>query len=218
MPQVFSPSADTWLRLGIVVGAVTLSGALLVAGGLVRSDYVTGVGVAPQQPVPFSHAHHVGQLGLDCRYCHTGVETAADAGFPPTHTCMTCHSQIWTGAPMLAPVRQSLANDVPLRWHRVAAVPDFVYFDHHVHVAKGVGCVTCHGRVDKMPLLARAHPFQMRWCLDCHRDPAPSLRPRERVFDLQWTPVGGPQDLGERLMAERKVDTAHLTDCYTCHR
>jgi hypothetical protein len=197
---------------------MAMLGAVLIAGGIVRSNYVTGVGIAPEQPVPFSHQHHVGGLGIDCRYCHTAVEGAANAGFPPTHTCMTCHSQIWTGAPMLAPVRESLASDKSIRWQRVAALPDFVYFDHHIHVAKGVGCVTCHGRVDKMPLLARAEPFQMRWCLDCHRDPAPNLRPSERIFDMDWTPSGDRRATGERLMAANHVNAAHLTDCYTCHR
>src|SRR5512144_1702763 len=129
MPQVFSPSADTWLRLGMVLGAMSILGAVLIASGIVRSDYITRIGVAPMQPVPFSHEHHVGGLGIDCRYCHTSVEVAGNAGFPPTHTCMTCHSQIWTGAPMLAPVRRSLAEDASIRWQRVAAVPDFVYFD-----------------------------------------------------------------------------------------
>lgn len=218
MPQVFPPSADTWLRLAIVVGAMSVMGGLLISGGIVRSDYVTGVGVAPEQPVPFSHEHHVGGLGIDCRYCHTSVEIAANAGFPPTHTCMSCHSQIWTGAPMLEPVRQSLATDTAIRWQRVDTVPDFVYFDHRVHIAKGIGCVTCHGRVDRMPIMARAEPFQMEWCLDCHRDPAPKLRPREHVFDMQWAPSGDRRALREKLMAEYHVETKHLTDCYTCHR
>jgi Cytochrome c7 and related cytochrome c len=202
----------------MVLGAMSILGAVLIASGIVRSDYITRVGVAPMQPVPFSHEHHVGGLGIDCRYCHTSVEVAGNAGLPPTHTCMTCHSHIWTGAPMLAPVRQSLATDTSIRWRRVAAVPDFVYFDHHVHIAKGVGCVTCHGRVDRMPLTARAEPFQMQWCLDCHRDPAPNLRPYEHVFDLQWSPEGDPRAWGEKLMAEHHIETAHLTDCYTCHR
>jgi hypothetical protein len=218
MPQVFSPSADTWLRLGLLVGAVTVAGGILIAGGIVRSDYVTHRGVAPIQPVPFSHEHHVGGLGIDCRYCHTSVEIAANAGFPPTHTCMSCHSQIWTGAPMLAPVRRSLADGVSIRWQRVDTVPDFVYFDHHIHVAKGVGCVTCHGRVDRMPIMARAESFQMRWCLDCHRDPAPNLRPREYVYDMEWSPPGDRRAQGEELMAEYHVNTGNLTDCYTCHR
>jgi hypothetical protein len=218
MPQVFSPSADTWLRLGLLVGAVTVAGGILIASGIVRSDYVTHRGVAPIQPVPFSHEHHVGGLGIDCRYCHTSVEIAANAGFPPTHTCMSCHSQIWTGAPMLAPVRRSLAEDTSIRWQRVDTVPDFVYFDHHIHVAKGVACVTCHGRVDRMPIMSRAEPFQMRWCLDCHRDPAPNLRPREYVYDMQWAASGDRRAFGEELMAEYHVGTSHLTDCYTCHR
>jgi hypothetical protein len=218
MSQVFSPSADTWLRLGVVVAAMSLAAGLLIAGGIVRSDYVTRVGEAPIQPIPFSHEHHVGGLGIDCRYCHTGVEVAANAGFPPTHTCMSCHSQIWTGAPMLAPVRQSLAEGTSIRWRRVDTVPDFVYFDHHIHVSKGVGCVTCHGRVDRMPIMARAEPFQMRWCLDCHRDPAPNLRPREYVYDMEWSPSGDRRAQGEDLMAEYHVNTGNLTDCYTCHR
>jgi hypothetical protein len=218
MPQIFSPSADTWLRLGMAAGAAALTGVVLVAAGTVRSDYITRVGVAPKQPVPFSHEHHVGGLGIDCRYCHNSVEVSSNAGFPATHTCMSCHSQIWTGAPMLEPVRQSLATNTALRWQRVARVPDFVYFDHHVHVAKGVGCVSCHGRVDRMPLLARAQPFQMQWCLACHRDPAPNLRPPEHVFDMQWTPPTDSRAQGEQLMGTLGVHTAHLTDCYTCHR
>jgi hypothetical protein len=218
MPQVFSPSADTWLRLGLVVGLATIVGGLLIAGGVVRSDYVTRVGVAPEQPVPFSHEHHVAGLGIDCRYCHTSAETAANAGFPPTHTCMSCHSQIWTGAPVLEPVRRSLATDTSLRWTRVAELPDFVYFDHHIHIAKGVGCVTCHGRIDRMPITARGEPFQMQWCLDCHRDPIPNLRPRDRIVDMEWVPTRDRRIVGQQLAAEYHVSTARLTDCYTCHR
>jgi Cytochrome c7 and related cytochrome c len=183
-----------------------------------RSDYYTGVGMPHRQEVPFSHQHHVGGLGIDCRYCHDLVETAATAGIPPTYTCMTCHAQIWTGAPMLAPVRQSLADGTPLRWRRIHDLPDYVYFDHSIHVAKGVGCVTCHGRVDEMRLTAKHVPLTMAWCLDCHRDPAPNLRPRERVFDLTWRPAGDARAEGERLMRAYGVRTAGLTDCSTCHR
>lgn len=218
MPQVFSPSADTWLRLGLLAVASTAVGGLLIAGGVVRSDYVTRVGVAPEQPVPFSHEHHVAGLGIDCRYCHTSAETATNAGFPPTYTCMSCHSQIWTGAPMLEPVRRSLATDSSIHWTRVARVPDFVYFDHHVHIAKGVGCVTCHGRIDRMPITARSEPFQMQWCLDCHRDPTPNLRPHDHITEMDWVPAQDPRTLGQQVATEYHVSTARLTDCYTCHR
>jgi hypothetical protein len=193
-----------------------------VGAGLVwavpRSDYYTGVSMQRRQEVPFSHQHHVGGLGIDCRYCHDLVETAATAGMPSTYTCMTCHSQIWTNAPMLAPVRQSLAEGKPLAWRRVHDLPDYVYFDHSIHVAKGVGCETCHGRVDTMRLTAKAEPLTMGWCLGCHRDPAPNLRPREHVLDMGWQSPKDRRAAGERLMAEYKVRTAGLTDCSTCHR
>ena len=154
--------------------------------GCRASEYVTGRSITYDQPVPFSHAHHVGGLGLDCRYCHTGVETSAVAGIPPTHTCMTCHSQLYTQTAMLAPVRESLADGQPIHWNKVNRLPDYVYFDHSIHVAKGVGCTTCHGDVATMPLMRQAAPLTMGWCLDCHRDPAPNLRPAAAVFDPDW--------------------------------
>nr|WP_232328798.1 cytochrome c3 family protein [Sphingomonas horti] len=171
------------------------------------------------QPVPFSHKHHAGELGIDCRYCHTSVETSADAGFPATHVCMTCHSQLWTNAAMLAPVRQSLAENRSLNWKRVARVPDFVYFRHDIHVAKGVSCFECHGRVDRMPLMFRAKAFEMRWCLDCHRDPAPHLRPQAAVLEADWTPPADRRALGERLMRLYRIKGPdELTHCAVCHR
>lgn len=221
MAQIFSPGADTWLRLSfVVVGVVALS-AFGVGMGVVRSTYMTEEDVHLDQPVPFSHEHHVGGLGLDCRYCHTAVETSATAGFPPTETCMTCHSQIWTGAPMLAPVRESLANGEPLRWNRVYELPQFVYFNHSIHVAKGVGCVECHGRIDTQPLTRQVPPLFMSWCLDCHRDPTDRLRPREYVFDMQWTPPAGREEreqLGRQLMARYHIEPGRLDHCYVCHR
>lgn len=218
MAQIFSPAADTWLRLVlllIVAAAVVL---LLAAAGYVRSDYVTAAGWVVGQPVPFSHQHHVSGLGIDCRYCHDSVEVSSEAGYPPTHTCMTCHSQIWTGAPVLEPVRQSLARGVPLHWNRVAKLPDYVFFRHDIHIHAGVGCVTCHGRIDRMPLTWRAERFEMQWCLDCHRDPAPNLRPLDRITDMDWQPPADRRALGAALMKERGIDASKLTSCYTCHR
>jgi hypothetical protein len=216
--QIFSPAADLWLRLFLAAVVVAAIAVFAVLAGYVRSDYITRRGWAREQPVPFSHEHHVGGLGIDCRYCHTGVETTASAGFPPTHTCMTCHSQIWTNAAMLAPVRQSLATGVPIRWERIAKLPEFVYFRHDAHIRAGVGCVTCHGRIDRMKLTMRAEPFQMGWCLACHRDPAPHLRPREFVTSMTWQTNQDRRALGTRLMAEHGIAGKNLTYCYTCHR
>jgi len=194
-------------------------GSLVVAGAYARSQYHEDVARTPLQPVPFSHEHHAGELGIDCRYCHTTVETSADAGLPPTHTCMTCHSQIWTGAPMLAPVRESLARNVSLNWNRVAVLPDYVFFRHDIHVAKGVGCVECHGRIDKMALTERAKPLTMQFCLDCHRDPAPHLRPGSEVLNFDWKPPADHAMLGRELMAAYHIKSpAELTSCGTCHR
>jgi hypothetical protein len=171
------------------------------------------------QPVPFSHKHHVGDDGFDCRFCHASVETSAFAGMPSTRTCMGCHAYLFPDAPVLAPVRTSLARNEPLHWKRVHVLPDFVYFDHSIHIAKGVGCTTCHGRVDRMPLTWRAQSLEMQWCLDCHRAPGRWIRPRDRVFALDW-PLDVPNDEGtaQRLLAANEVRVAGLTDCSTCHR
>jgi hypothetical protein len=215
MPQVFHRSTNT-------VAKVSLFGALFFLGGLAwvfatldRSSYNTGKGITLAQPVPFSHDHHVVALGIDCRYCHTTVERAAFAGVPPTATCINCHKLIWNDSPMLEPVRESFASGSPIRWSRVNDLPDFVYFDHSIHVAKGVGCVSCHGRVDEMPLLYRAETLQMEWCLECHRHPERFVRPREEVFDLAWT-AEDQRELGPRLVAEHSIRSK--TSCSTCHR
>ncbi|MBA2919458.1 cytochrome C [Sphingomonas sp. MAH-20] len=219
MAQIFSPTADTWLRAILIALVLGTVGSLLLGGTVARSQYMTEVARTPMQPVPFSHKHHAGELGIDCRYCHTSVETSADAGFPATHVCMTCHSQLWTNAAMLAPVRQSLAENRSLNWKRVARVPDFVYFRHDIHVAKGVSCFECHGRVDRMPLMFRAKAFEMRWCLDCHRDPAPHLRPQAAVLEADWTPPADRRALGERLMRLYRIKGPdELTHCAVCHR
>ena len=217
MAQIFGPGMDLAARAVLIALALGAAAAAAWIWVMPATDYRTGVGVAVAQPVPFSHRHHVGGLGIDCRYCHGAVERAANAGMPATQTCMTCHSQIWTHAEMLAPVRDSLAQHRPLRWSTVDLLPDYVYFDHSIHIAKGVGCAQCHGAVARMPLMATAESLSMGWCLDCHRDPAPHLAPRAALFDTEWqrTPE---TPTGPELMRAYHVRTAGLTDCSTCHR
>jgi hypothetical protein len=217
MPGVFGPRANLVTKLilyGVGAGLLTLFGAGWIFPSVA---YQTGVGFTPSQPVPFSHEHHVGGLGLDCRYCHGSVEVSASAGLPPTHTCMTCHSQIWTNAELLAPVRRSLAENKPIRWNRVNDLPDYVFFNHSIHVTKGVGCVTCHGPIDRMPLTWKGASLSMSWCLDCHENPAPNLRPREEVFNPNWTP-GPATPSGEQLLAAYDIHPTTLSDCSVCHR
>jgi len=216
MAQIFHHSTNTIARVSIY-GAVLL---LLLLGLILNvannSSYVTEVHNARPQPVPFSHKHHVGELGLDCRYCHTSVEVSSSAGMPPTQTCMTCHSQIWTNAAILEPVRASYRDSTPLSWTRVNAVPDFVYFNHSIHVAKGVGCTTCHGPIGEMNITWRENSLYMRWCLECHNAPEKYLRPRSEVFNPFYEPPSNQTELGLRLMKEYKVQK--LTNCTTCHR
>jgi cytochrome c7-like protein len=217
--QIFHPSTNTIAKVTIF-GAVFFVAAIVVVGWyLVRSQWVTGVDVPVEQPVPFSHQHHVAALGVDCRYCHSSVEVSSNAGIPPTYTCMTCHSQIWSDSPTLKPVRDSLANNTPIQWNRVYNLPDFVYFNHSIHVNKGVGCVTCHGRVDQMPLMAKAQTLHMEWCLGCHRAPEQYIRPREEVFNMDWQPPNGDQlALGRQLVQEYHIQSVSvLTSCSTCH-
>lgn len=222
MPQIFTRSADTRLRAALLLVALAAVGAVLFIGGYMESSYATLIGWVRDQPVPFSHEHHVGGLGIDCRYCHTAVETSEHADLPPTHVCMTCHSQLWTGAPVLAPVRDSLATGRPIAWQRVARLPDYVYFNHAIHIDRGVPCVTCHGRVDRMPLTARAEPFRMRWCLDCHRDPAPRLRPPDQVTRMDWSEWDAHPErhalYGEMMIKVYGIEPAKLDDCDVCHR
>jgi hypothetical protein len=242
MAQIFHRSTNTISRLSIYGAVFVLAGLAWTAAEVQRSPYVTTQGVAPEQPVPFSHQHHVAGIGIDCRYCHTSVETSSFAGLPPTKTCMNCHSQIWNDSPMLEPVRASFRNDRSLVWTRVHDLPDFVYFNHSIHVAKGVGCATCHGPVDQMPLMYQAQSLQMEWCLECHRAPEQFLRPREQVFNMAYQspseehPLtiegnlmvpGQPaeqgftsqMELGRALAGKyhlRRVEG--LTSCSTCHR
>jgi hypothetical protein len=216
MAQIFHRSTNTISRVSIY-GAVILIAILgYVANVVNQTSYVTEVHNARPQPVPFSHKHHVGELGLDCRYCHSSVEVSSSAGMPPTQTCMACHSQIWTGAAILEPVRASYRDSTPISWTRVNALPDFVYFNHSIHVAKGVGCTTCHGPVAEMNITWREQSLYMRWCLECHNAPEKYLRPRSEVFNAFYKPPSDQEALGRRLMAEYKVQ--RLTNCTTCHR
>lgn len=217
MPHLFHPYADTVARSVLIAIVIVPFVAIGIGYWLNASAYETERTLTIDQPVPFSHQHHVGGLGLDCRYCHTGVETSAIAGIPPTHTCMTCHSQLYTQTAMLAPVRESLADDRPIHWNKVNRLPDYVYFDHSIHIAKGIGCSTCHGDVATMPLLRQTAPLTMGWCLDCHRNPASNLRPAVDVFDPHWRSPTDRRNEGA-LLAHQSLDNKHLTDCSVCHR
>ncbi len=216
MPQIFHRSTNTFSKVSIF-GAVFFLGFLLwLFGAWSRSSWATQADVAREQPIPFSHAHHVGDEGIDCRYCHTSVESSAFANIPPTKTCMNCHSQIWNNSPTLEPVRESFRTDRSIAWTRVHDLPDFAYFNHSIHVNKGVGCETCHGRVDKMPLTWQKASLQMEWCLECHRNPERFVRPREEVFRMGYQPPVDQLELGRRLVKEYKIQS--LTSCSTCHR
>jgi hypothetical protein len=216
MAQIFHPSTNTLSRLSIFGAVFVLALLLWLLAAVERSPYITQADVVREQPVPFSHKHHVSGLGIDCRYCHTTVEEAAFAGIPSTKTCMTCHSQIWVTSPVLEPVRASFRTDTSILWSRVNDLPDFVYFDHSIHIHKGIGCVTCHGRVDQMPLTWRAHPMTMEWCLECHRAPERFVRPRAQVFRMDWEPPRYGMALGQQLVREYHIQPD--TSCSTCHR
>ena len=213
--QVFHRSTNVISRVTIFGGLFAVVGALYLLAAINRSPWATRQGIAREQPVQFSHRHHAGELGIDCRYCHTTVEELAYAGMPTTQTCMSCHAQIWSDSGFLEPVRASLRDEKPIRWVKVYDLPGYVYFDHSVHVAKGIGCSSCHGEVDEMPLMWQESSLQMEWCLSCHRDPKPFIRPRERVFDMDYEMPLPPSEAG-RLVEE--YDVQSLTNCSICHR
>ena len=219
MSQIFHRSTNALARVSMfAVGAVLVFGGWAFAT-LDRSYYNTRVDQAREQPVPFSHAHHVGALGIDCRYCHTSVETSSFAGVPPTKTCMNCHAQIWLTSPTLEPVRASFRDDTSISWTRVHDLPDFVYFNHSIHINKGIGCESCHGRVDRMPLTWQESSLQMEWCLDCHRHPEKQVRPREFITTMGYQAAGNQEEIGRRLVKEYRIQDARtLTSCSTCHR
>jgi hypothetical protein len=231
MPQVFHPAFNTISRVSIFGAVFAVAGAILIGGVIVRSPYATEVCVVRVQPVPFSHQHHVGDVGIDCRYCHQTAETSAFAGLPSTDVCLDCHSQLWSESPILAPVRESWRSGTPLRWSRVHDLPDFAYFHHGIHVHKGIDCAVCHGEVDAMPLMYREETLHMEWCLDCHRDP--------EEFLLAWesTPARGAlepvvghseetnrpseESTGDASLPAESLDMSHLkskTNCSVCHR
>ena len=215
MSQIFHPRFGLFVKLTLLALLVMASAAVLAWRGLTNQPH--RIDEAVEQPVPFSHKHHVGDDGIDCRYCHDTVETSSFAGLPPISTCMTCHSQLYTDQAMLKPVVDSWRSGVALHWQRVHQLPDFVYFNHSIHVAKGVGCESCHGRVDRMALTMRTQPLSMQWCLDCHRAPQNYLRPHEQEFAMGWHPKD-QQKLGLALIQRYHIDTRRLTDCSVCHR
>src|SRR5262245_4436311 len=216
MSQIFHHSTNTLSRFSIFGVAFLVLGGLWLTLEVNRSPYVTRAFEAREQPVPFSHAHHVGGMGIDCRYCHVSVERAAAASLPPTKTCMNCHSQIWNQSPTLEPVRESFRTNKSIEWTRVHDLPDFVYFNHSAHVNKGIGCATCHGRIDRMPLVWQEKSLQMEWCLECHRAPERFLRPKSEVFNMAWEPPADQLEQGRRLVAEYGVHPR--TSCSACHR
>jgi len=216
MPQIFRRSANTLSKVSIF-GLLSLVGGLIVlAIVLARSSYVTRQEIFVEQPLQFSHMHHVTDDGIDCRYCHTSVETSSFAGIPPTKTCMNCHAVLFANASFLEPVRASFRDNKPLHWTRVHDLPDFVYFNHSIHIKKGVGCETCHGRVDQMPLIYQQHSLLMEWCIDCHKNPAPNLRPRSEITMMGYRPAVDQSILGPQLMTEYNVNPP--ISCSTCHR
>ena len=215
MAAVFPPWSNTAIRIGIA--AIFLGGAGAIAAPMiyVRTTWNTGEEDPVVQPVQFDHRHHFKDDAMDCRYCHNMVERSHTAGMPSTGKCMGCHSQVWNDSPLLEIVRNSYYSELPIRWRRVHNVPDFVYFNHAIHVNKGVGCVTCHGRVDQMPAVYQVAPLTMQWCLDCHRRPEPNLRPLSEITSMAWDPGPAREEIGQRVAEELGV--LRLTTCTTCH-
>jgi hypothetical protein len=216
MAQIFPRYTNTLSRASAVALVVLVGMGLWLWARIQRSPYTSDVRIAKTQPVQFSHDHHVSGLGIDCRYCHTSVEVSASAGMPPTSTCMNCHQQIWNKAPMLEPVRESYRTGMPIEWQRVHDLPDFAYFNHSIHIQRGVGCSSCHGAVERMPLMWQSAPLTMGWCLDCHRDPTPHLRPKDEVFAVDWSPPANQRARGDELARMNGVEVAQ--NCSTCHR
>src|SRR5271170_7143776 len=219
MPQLFHRSANSTARMSILAVVILATLGLTVVLGGVRSPNFTNQYLTRDQPIQFSHKHHAGDDGIDCRYCHTGVETSATAGIPPTKTCMNCHSVLFNTADYLEPVRESYRTDKSIDWVRVHRLADYVYFNHSIHISKGIGCSSCHGQINQMPLVFQASTLQMEWCLDCHRNPENVLRPHDQVFNMDWKAPSNQAEIGKKLAVEYKIrTTAELTSCSTCHR
>jgi len=219
MAQVFHRAANNVAKISIVVAVVLAGVAGFVYTQITRSSYLTGRYVEKQQPVQFSHKHHVGDDGIDCRYCHTAVETSSSAGIPPTQTCMNCHTEIWSDSPYLEPVRASFRENKPIEWERVHDLPEYAYFNHSIHIAKGVGCSTCHGQIDNMPAVYQENTLQMEWCLQCHREPEKFIRPKAEIYNMQWQDGDLTAEERLNLKADYKIRSKEmLTSCSTCHR
>src|SRR5262245_9268714 len=216
MSQIFHRSANTIARVSIFVAVFFIAGLLALFAEVNRSPWMTQVHTARDQPIQFSHERHVGGNGIDCRYCHTSVEESGFAGIPPTKTCMNCHAELFSNSPFLKPIRDSFESGRAIEWTRVHDLPDFVHFNHSIHVKKGVGCTTCHGQVDRMPLMAQEQSLQMEWCLDCHRQPEQYVRPRTDVFNVNYVRPENQLELGRRLVQEYEI--RKLTSCSTCHQ
>lgn len=219
MAQIFHRSTNFISRFSLFAGIFLAGLALTAVLALARSPYMTRQYIVRDQPVQFSHKHHVGDDGIDCRYCHSGVETSAVAGIPPTKTCMNCHSVLFSNVGYLDPVRESYRTDKSIEWVKIHRLADFVYFNHSIHVNKGVGCSSCHGQVNQMPLMFQANTLTMQWCLDCHRNTAGVLRPLDQVFNMDWQAPANQVEIGRKFIEERRIRSAgELTNCSTCHR
>jgi len=219
MAQIFHKSANSIAKISMVAGVVLAGLAGLAFTQFSRSTYLTGQYLEKQQPVQFSHKHHVGDDGIDCRYCHTTVETTASAGMPTTQTCMNCHTQIWSDSPYLEPIRASYRDNKPIEWERVHDLPEYTYFNHSIHVAKGVGCSTCHGQIDNMPAVYQENTLQMEWCIECHRQPEKFIRPKAEIFNMAYQPSDIEQADRDKLKIDYKIRSKEMmTSCSTCHR
>jgi hypothetical protein len=216
MAQLFRPSANSLAKIAIGGALILVCSTIGIAYVIDRGPWITDVGVAPVQPIYFSHKHHVKDDGIDCRYCHSSVENSSSAGIPPTETCMSCHSQIWNNATVTEPIRQSWATGKSIEWTKVHDLPDYVYFNHSIHIAKGVGCSTCHGQINEMPWVYKVNTLYMNWCINCHRNPGAYLRPKSEVFNMDYQMPANQASLGAQLVKENHVQS--LTDCATCHR
>lgn len=219
MAQIFHRGANNVAKASFVIVALLAGVAFVFYSELARSSYLTGRYLEKQQPVQFSHKHHVGDDGIDCRYCHTSVETSYSAGIPPTETCMNCHNQLYADQEYLEPIRASYRENKPIEWARVHDLPGYAYFNHSIHIAKGVGCSTCHGQIDEMPAVYQENTLQMEWCLSCHREPEKYVRPKDKIYDMDWKDSNLTADERQTLKEEYKLRSeAMLTSCSTCHR
>ena len=219
MAQLFKPGANNVVKACLALVVILAGCAFYAQTQIARSSYLTNRYLQRQQPIQFSHLHHVGDDGIDCRYCHTSVESGASAGIPPTQTCMNCHNQLFLDSPYLEPVRASYRDNKPIKWERVHDLPGFAYFNHSIHIAKGVGCSTCHGQVDNMPSVYQENTLQMEWCLSCHRNPEQFIRPKDEIYNMKWKDSNLTAQQREKLRVDYKIRSRELlTSCSTCHR